>query len=65
LNAYNVFVGDPAYFSQDLTRYQEATKASVQSVAARYLGPQRVTLSVVPQGRVALAAPDSMPVVVS
>ena len=26
LNAYNVFCGDPAYFSQDLTRYTSATR---------------------------------------
>jgi zinc protease len=66
LNAYNVFLGDPAYFPRDLARYQVVTKSSLQQVAARYLDPgHRVTLSIVPQGRVALAAPDSEPAVVS
>lgn len=62
LNAYNVFVGDPGYFDRDLARYQTATGASVQQAVASYLPPgRRVTLSVVPRGRVDLAAPDSMP----
>ncbi|MBI3493853.1 MAG: insulinase family protein [Acidobacteria bacterium] len=66
LNAYNVFLGDPAYFDRDLARYQAVTGASLRAAAARYLDPaRRVTLSVVPQGRTALAAPGSEPVVVS
>ncbi len=66
LNAYNVFLKDPAYFDRDLSRYQVVTHASLQQAAARYLDPaRRVTLSIVPQGRVALAAPDSMAAVVS
>jgi zinc protease len=66
LNAYNVFLDDPSYFTQDLARYQVVTKASLQEVAARYLDPRRrVTLSIVPQGRTALAVADSEPAVVS
>jgi zinc protease len=66
LNAYNTFLKDPAYFARDLARYQVVTKGSLQDVAARYLDPaHRVTLSVVPQGRTALAAPDSELAVVS
>jgi zinc protease len=66
LNAYNVFVGDPAYFDRDLERYQVVTAASLQEAVARYLDPgRRVTLSIVPRGRTALAAPDSRAAVVS
>jgi zinc protease len=66
LNAYNMFLNDPAFFDRDLARYQVVTHASLQQAAARYLDPaRRVTLSIVPQGRTALAAPDSAPAVVS
>ena len=66
LNAYNVFLHDPAYFDRDLARYQVVTQASLQQTAARYLDPaRRVTLSIVPQGRTSLAASDSTAAVVS
>ena len=66
LNAYNVFLGDPAYFDRDLARYQDATAESVRLAVARYLVPdRRVTLSVVPRGRTELAIPDSASAVVS
>jgi zinc protease len=66
LNAYNVFIGDPGYFTRDLDRYRSATAASLQRVAARWLTPAgRVLLSVVPRGRMALGLPDSQPVTVS
>jgi len=62
LNAYNTFVGDPAYFERDLARYQRVTPASMQSAMARSLarGVPRVMLSVVPRGRPALAMPGSV-----
>jgi zinc protease len=66
LNAYNVFMGDPAYFDRDLERYQVVTAESLRQSVARYLDPgRRVTLSIVPHDRAALAAPDSGPAVVS
>jgi zinc protease len=66
LNAYNVLLQDPAYFDRDLERYQVVTKSSLQAAASRYLDPaRRVTLSIVPRGRTALAAPGSEPAVVS
>ena len=66
LNAYNVFLKDPAYFPKDLQRYQVCTKASLQAVVRRYLDPaRRVTLSIVPNGRASLAAADSRTAVVS
>jgi len=66
LNAYNVFCGDPAYFSRDVARYREATQESVRAAAARLLRfDARVVLSVVPHGRQALALAGSNPISVS
>ncbi|HEX4568640.1 MAG TPA: pitrilysin family protein [Vicinamibacterales bacterium] len=66
LNAYNTFLGDPGYFAQDLLRYRSATRASLRDAAAHHLGaPGRITLSVVPRGRVGLALSGSHPVAVS
>ena len=65
LNAYHVFVGDPGFFDRDLQRYTSATRQTLQQAAAACLGTaHRVTLSVVPRGRLDLAAPDSSPAVV-
>jgi len=66
LNAYNVFLGDPDYFDRDLARYQQATGPSQREMVARYLDTdRRITLSIVPRGRLDLAIPDSAPVDVS
>jgi zinc protease len=66
LNAYNVFRGDPAYFSEDVARYDSATRESVQRAAARVLlFDKRVVLSVVPRGQRALGLPGSDAVSVS
>jgi zinc protease len=66
LNQYNVFVGDPGYFGQDLQRYRDATAASVAGAARGVLvQAPRVAVSVVPRGRVDLALPDSTNVVCS
>jgi zinc protease len=66
LNAYNVFLKDPAYFPRDLARYQLCTQSSLQAVVNRYFDPaRRVTLSIVPHGRTLLAAPDSATAAVS
>jgi zinc protease len=65
LNAYNIFIGDPGFFERDLERYHRVTPESIRSAAGRMLRPQaRIALSVVPKGRVALALPNSRPVVV-
>src|SRR5438270_10378996 len=61
LNAYNIFLHDPAYFGRDLERYQVVTHQSLRRVVNAYLDPaRRVTLSIVPNGRPALAAPESV-----
>jgi zinc protease len=65
LNAYNVFLDDPAYFDKDLERYRSARPESLRENAVRWLTPGRVVLSVVPRGRVDLAVLQSQPVSVS
>jgi zinc protease len=65
LNAYNVYLGTPDYFEQDLARYRSADAARLQRAAARWLGGGRVVLSVVPRGRAALALDGSQPASVS
>jgi zinc protease len=60
LNAYNVFCGTPGFFDQDLRRYVQATPASLQAAAQRWIAmPPAVALSVVPHGRRTLALPGS------
>lgn len=56
INAYAVFTGDPAYLERDFGRYASVTPATVQAAARRWLVPQRVILSVVPQGQTQLQA---------
>jgi zinc protease len=66
LNAYNVFVGDPGFFDRDLERYRRVTPQAMQRVAREWLGPERrVSLSVVPKGRIELALADSEAVAVA
>ena len=60
LNAYNVLLGDAAYFERDLARYRAATRVSVRRAVQTYVeGAPRVTLSIVPRGRPELAVPGS------
>ncbi len=56
LNSYATFTGDPGYLERDFARYSAVTPASVQAAARRYLVPNRVVLSVVPQGQTQLQA---------
>ena len=66
LNAYNVFMGDPAFFDRDLARYQSVTAESLRRAVQSYLAnDRRVVLSVVPQGRTELALPGSVAATVS
>ena len=60
LNAYNVFLDDPAYFDRDLERYHGVTAASLAAAVRAYLpASRRVVLSIVPRGRIDLAVPHS------
>ena len=56
LNSYYYAHGTPDWFQQDLERYRRVTAADVQRVVRQYLLGNRVTLSVVPQGKQGLAA---------
>ena len=51
LNAYNIFVGDPAFFERDLARYLAVTPAAVAAAARATWSAPRVSVSVVPAGR--------------
>jgi len=60
LNNYNVFLGDPGYFSRDIERYRKASGGSVRAAAEAHLDAAHcVTLSVVPASQRGLAAPGS------
>jgi zinc protease len=66
LNNYNVFLGDPGYFSRDLERYRKADGGRIRAAARTHLDAAScVTLSVVPAGQRHLAAPDSELVVIT
>ncbi len=66
LNAYNVFMRDPAFFDRDLARYQNVTAESLRRTVQTYLAnDRRVVLSVVPRGRTELALPGSVTAIVS
>lgn len=56
LNAYYVRTGIPDGFAADLAQMRAVTAGDIRRVAQQYLGAPRVTLSIVPQGRAALAA---------
>jgi zinc protease len=57
LNEYAVFTGDPGYALEDLERHRRVTPARVAETARRWLlDAHGVALSVVPEGRRALAA---------
>jgi zinc protease len=65
LNAYNVYLGTPGYFDEDLARYRAAKSDDLRRAAVAWLRPARVVLSVVPRGRKDLALEGSRPVDVS
>ena len=55
MNLYYFRTGNPDYFEEDLARYRALSPSDVQAAAARFLGPGRVLVSVVPEGRKELA----------
>jgi zinc protease len=65
LNAYNVWCGDPGYFDKDLSRYAGVTRESLRAAGRTWLRFERVLLSAVPRGALALALPGSEPTAVS
>jgi zinc protease len=56
LNAYYYQTGNPDSFQADLDRYKAVSAADVQRVVRQYLRTNRVMASVVPQGKLDLAA---------
>jgi len=58
LNSYYFHTGDPDYFAEDLARYTALSPSDVRAVALQFLRPERVLLSVVPEGRKDLAVPE-------
>jgi len=56
LNEYYYQTGKPDSFQADLDRYRNVTAADVQRVIKKYLQTNRVMISVVPQGKLDLAA---------
>jgi zinc protease len=61
LNAYFTETGDPDYFEEDLARYRALAPTDVQAAAQSFLGPGRVVVSVVPEGKKELAVPEVTP----
>lgn len=59
LNTYYYFTGTPDYLAKDIARVRAVTADDVKRVAATYLRAPRVILSVVPQGKLDLAAQAS------
>jgi len=58
LNLYYFRTGNPDYFEEDLARYRSLAPNDLQAAAARFLGPGRVLVSVVPEGKKELAVPE-------
>jgi zinc protease len=58
LNAYHFRTGNPDYFEEDLARYRALSPSDLRAAAARFLGPGRVLVSVVPEGKKDLAVPE-------
>ena len=51
MNRYFFATGNPDYFEEDLARYRALSPKDVQAAALRFLGRERVVLSIVPEGR--------------
>jgi zinc protease len=66
LNAYNVFRGDPGFFSADRARYDAASNRTIAAAVRRWIVDRpHVALSVIPRGATALALEESAEVRVS
>lgn len=55
LNAYNIWLGDPGKFNDDLQRYEKVGLSDIKRVATNYFrNKHSVMLSIVPRGRLDL-----------
>ena len=62
LNAYQVFLGQPNFFSHDLARYLSVGPAHLANAATDWLVRRpSIAVSVVPRGETGLALADSIP----
>ena len=60
LNSYSFFTGNPDYFNEDLARYKAVDPGDIRMAAVTVLLEDRnVVLSIVPEGKLELAAEDS------
>jgi zinc protease len=60
LNFGSVYFNDPGYYRTQYSKLKAVTAADIKRVANTYLGPGRVVLSIVPQGKLDQAAkPDA------
>ncbi len=56
LATFNALTGDPQNYNRELERFAGITPKEVLDVARKFLGPGKVVLSIVPQGKPELAA---------
>jgi len=59
LNYYYFYTGNPDYFAEDLARYMSLAPSDIRMAARNWLGPNRVMVSVVPEGQTQLAVPQA------
>jgi zinc protease len=58
LNSYFSATGNPDYFNEDLSRYKSLSPEDIRAAAQSYLREDgMVVLSIVPEGKLALAVP--------
>ena len=62
MNYYFYYTGDADYAGEDLAAYRALTPEAVRAAAAAYLdGPNRIVISIVPEGATELAAREVLP----
>jgi zinc protease len=51
MDEYETYLGDPGYLPRDIARYRAVTPQMVQAFAQKYLGENRIELTVVPASK--------------
>jgi zinc protease len=60
LNHYLYYTGDPDHVEEALAEYRALTPADIQQAAQQYLeGKNRIVISIVPTGKLELAAKEA------
>jgi zinc protease len=57
LNGYYFYTGNPDFYEEELASYRALSPSDVRAAAQEFLGPGRVLLSVVPQGKPQMGIP--------